>query len=134
MEPTPQQEPQISVEEAKRRLKLKYNIEADELEALGFSSNESILKYYRDVASHSSALEAENVEGEDESGAKAPEDSYELTPEQKKELDFKTASRQKKIDALSPKKEKIEPKKKSAPKKAIKAKKKTKKNDTGKNV
>ncbi len=68
----------IDIDEVKRRLKTRYNIEEDELIALGHNSEEKIRAYYQTVAMQSANLETED----DDEVKTSPVDNYKLTPKE----------------------------------------------------
>jgi hypothetical protein len=67
---------QVDIDEIKRRLQVRYNIEADELNALGITSEEQIREFYQKVCLRSVELESDAEE--DDGKDKVPVDGYKL--------------------------------------------------------
>ena len=82
----------IPIEEIYRRLKNRFNIEKDELEAIGFKTEEEVVGYYHEVAMRSKEVADEDTEDDGLTGA--PTDNYKLSPAQQKELDAIRAAKQ----------------------------------------
>lgn len=94
----------LSIEEIKRRLASKYNIEEDELDGLGYKTDDQVREYFMTVARQS-----HQIEGETESEKGVPVDAYKLTSKQQEELKQKKvlarkqASDDKKVEKIAKK-------------------------------
>ncbi len=75
---------QLTIEKVYERLHRVYNIEKDELDALGFDTSEKVMEYYTTIAKTSGQLETDD-EKEDKSDP-TPVDNYRLTPAKQAEL------------------------------------------------
>lgn len=75
----------IDIDKVLSTLKTKYNIEADELKALGFDTDDKIVEYYQQVARASGKLDTSEEDG-DKSEGPMPKDNYKLSAEQSKTL------------------------------------------------
>ena len=74
----------LTIEKLYEKLKRVYNVEKDELDALGFKSGEQVREYYQNVARQSKNIHTEE-EKEDKSDP-TPVDKYTLSPKRLAQL------------------------------------------------